>query len=293
MQYQEYKIEHKEILDKIANKKLYDYILSNLQSSLFSIGFSDEFIDYFVNNFSELDFEDFYNKFGEELTEIYDIGFFQKIVPKYFNKEVIPHIPESNTILDLGCGTGILIHSLSNSQKFKNLIGIDINKYPEWEQFNSPKIEFKIIAENEFEDFLKKTQPDNIILTWTLHHMDCEEQSRYLKEIFKIINTSSRLIILEDSYSEKLPPKNGKIIYNSFKELNPSERKIVMSVYDWIANRILARRKSVPIPFGYRTLEEWQNLCEGIGYKTIEKVFIGFPDKRDINTPQSFLIVEK
>lgn len=293
MQYQEYKIEHKKILDKIANKKLYDYVMNNLQSSLSSIGFSDEFVNYFVNNFSGLDFEDFYNKFGEEISKVYDIGFFQKIVPEYFNKEVIPHIPESNIILDLGCGTGILIHSLSNSQKFKKLIGIDINKYAEWEQFKNPKIEFKIIAENEFGDFLKKTQPDNVILTWTLHHMDYEEQSRYLKELFKIINVGSRLIILEDSYSEKLSPRSGKIIYDSFMELNSSERKTVMSVYDWIANRILARRKSVPIPFGYRTLEEWQNLCEGIGYKTIEKVFIGFPDKRDINTPQSFLIVEK
>ena len=293
MQYQKYKIEHKKILDKIANKKLYGYIMSNLQSSLFSIGFSDEFIRYFVNNFSELDFEDFYNKFGEEISKIYDIGFFQKIVPEYFSNEVVPHIPESNTILDLGCGTGILIHSLSKSQKFKNLIGIDLNKYVEWEQFKNPKISFKIIMENEFEDFLKKTQPNNVILTWTLHHMDYGEQSRYLKEIFKIINIGSRLIILEDSYAEKLPPRNGKIIYDSFIKLNSSERKIVMSVYDWIANRILARRKSVAIPFGYRTLEEWQNLCEGIGYKTIEKVFIGFPDKRDINTPQSLLIVEK
>lgn len=293
MPYQKYKNEHKEILDKIANKKIYDYVMDNLQSSLSSIGFSDEFVDYFVNNFSELNFEDFYNKFGEEITKVYDIGFFQNIVPEYFNKEVISHIPESNTILDLGCGTGILIHSLSNNQKFKKLIGIDINKYAEWEQFKNPKIEFRIIAENEFEDFLKKTQPDNVVLTWTLHHMNYEEQSRYLKEIFKIINNGSRLIILEDSYSEELLPRSGKIIYDSFMELNSSERKIVMSIYDWIANRILARRKSVPIPFGYRTLEEWQNLCEGIGYKTIEKVFIGFPDKRDINTPQSFLIVEK
>jgi len=75
--------------------------------------------------------------------------------------------------------------------------------------------------------------------------------------------------------------------------LDSSERKIVMSTYDWIANRILARRKSVPIPFGYRTLEDWQKLCKEIGYKTIDKVFIGFPDKRDINTPQSLLIIGK
>jgi len=293
MSFQQYKIEHKEILDKIANKKLYDYIMNNLQSSLSSIGFSDEFIDYFINNFSELDFEDFYDKFGEEIRKVYDIGFFQKIVPDYFSKEVIPHIPKSNIILDLGCGTGILINTLAKSQKFKNLIGIDINKYVEWEQFKNSKIKFNIVKEDKFDNFLKKIQPNNIILTWTLHHMNYDEQSRYLKKIFKIINKGSKLIILEDSYAEKLSPRSGEIINYSFMELNSSERKIIMSTYDWIANRILARKKSMPIPFGYRTLEDWLNLCEGIGYKIIEKVFIGFPDKIDINTPQSLLIVEK
>jgi len=293
MSFKQCKIEHKEILDKIANKKLYDYILSNLRSSLSSIGFSDEFVDYFANNFSELDFEDFYERFSEEIKSVYDIGFFQKIVPDYFSKEVIPHIPESNIVLDLGCGTGILIYTLAKSQRFNELIGIDINKYTEWKQFKNPKIKFEIVKEKEFYNFLKKTQPNNIILTWTLHHMDYDEQSRYLEDIFKIINKGSRIIILEDSYAKQIPPRNGKIIYNSFMKLNSSERKIVMSTYDWIANRILARRKSVPIPFGYRTLEEWQKLCKKIRYKIVDKVFIGFPDKRDINTPQSLLIIEK
>ncbi len=280
-------------MDKISDKKLYNYIIGNLESSLASIGFSNKFINYFKHDFSKLDFKDFYKQFSEEIHEVYDINFFQRIVPDYFNKEVVPHIPESNTILDLGCGTGILLHTIAKNQKLENLIGIDINKYAEWEQFQNPKIKFEIVKENEFKDFLKKTQPDNIILTWTLHHMNYETQPKYLEEIFEISNVGSRLIILEDSYSEQISPRNGQSIHNSFMKLDSSERKTVMSVYDWIANRMLARRKSTPIPFGYRTLEEWQNLCEGIGYKTIEKVFIGFPNKRDINTPQSLLIIEK
>ncbi|PIN75164.1 hypothetical protein COV18_04405 [Candidatus Woesearchaeota archaeon CG10_big_fil_rev_8_21_14_0_10_37_12] len=206
MSYSQYKNEHREILDKIANKKLHDYILSNLQSSLSSIGFSNEFVDYFVNNFSELNFEQFYSKFDEEIKKVYDIGFFQKIVPDYFSKQVIPHIPESNKILDLGCGTGILIHTLAKEQKFQELIGIDINEYPEWKQFINPKVTFKIIKEREFDNFLKKTQPDNIILTWTLHHMEYDEQVRYLTDIFKTMKKGSRIVILEDSYSEKLLP---------------------------------------------------------------------------------------
>lgn len=66
-----------------------------------------------------------------------------------------------------------------------------------------------------------------------------------------------------------------------------------MAIYDWVANRILAKREKVPMPFSYRDLEMWVSLTEKIGFTTITKRFIGFPDNRDINTPQSLLIIEK
>lgn len=284
--------EHREILEKISDDNIYHYIISNINSGLSSIGFSNEFVSYFVDNFRSLNFEEFYKKFDKEITEVYDVGFFQKIVPDYFTKEVIPHIPASKTVLDIGCGTGILMNRLSESQKFDNLIGIDINRYAEWKEFKKNSIKFKVVREREFGNFLEKSKPDNIILTWTLHHMEYQEQIRYLKEIFSTLNDGSRLIVLEDTYTEQFAPKYGENLYESFMQLNPVERKIVMSVYDWIANRILARRQKIPIPCGYRSLEEWQNLCEDIGYKTIDNIFIGFPDKRDINTPQGLFIIE-
>jgi len=293
MSYAQYEKEHRKLLKKIPSKRIYAYMLSNLKASLASIGFSEEFINFFTSNFSKLEFKEFYKKFEEEIKNVYSIGFFQKIVPDYFSKEVIPHIPKSNKILDIGCGTGILIHRLAHKKKFKKLVGIDIHEYPEWRHFKSSKAQFKIVKETAFRAFLKKTQPDNLLLTWTLHHMNYNEQARYLSNTYSLMKTGSRMIILEDSYAENLSPRSGKNTYASFMKLSTSERKVVMSTYDWIANRILARRKNVPIPFGYRTLEEWENLCKAIGYKIVKKVFIGFPANRDINTPQSLLIAEK
>lgn len=293
MSYRELKEEHKNILGRLGDKRVYDYILKNMETSLSSLGFSREFIEYFVGNFSDFDFEGFYDKFGKEIDVVYDEGYYQKIVPEFYSREVVPHIPKTDKILDLGCGTGILVYTLSKEQKFKELIGMDIVVYPEWGYFRNPKIRFEVVKEKGFASFLKELNPDSVVLTYVLHHMDYEEQLRYLGEIFQIIGKGDRLVILEDSYSEKLSPENGEYLCDSFMKFSLSERKLIMSVYDWIANRILARRHFTPIPFGYRTLEEWERVCEEIGYKVIDKVFIGFPDKIDINTPRSLLIIEK
>ena len=76
-------------------------------------------------------------------------------------------------------------------------------------------------------------------------------------------------------------------------EWNPNQRKNIMSVYDWVANRVLAQREKVPIPCAYRTLEEWSNILEKKGFKTVMQKFIGFPNDRDINSPQSLIVAEK
>ena len=123
--------------------------------------------------------------------------------------------------------------------------------------------------------------------------MRYDEQERYLKTIFGIMKPGSKIIILEDSYSEELPPENGEDRWRAFMKWPQDDRRKIMSVYDWVANRVLAKREHVPIPFGYRTMEEWIRLCEEVGFKLNSKKFIGFPSQRDINTPQSLIIFEK
>ena len=287
----DYKVEQKIISDFLANSSLKDFIVANFQESLVSIGFSKKLIDTLTSNLSNLEISRFQSDFSDELEKIYCIGFFQKIVPAYFEQFVIPEIPEGK-VLDVGCGTGILIKKLSEVG-FHDLVGIDINEYPEWQSFSSRGARFEVVSENQFPKFLVEHQPDAITLTWALHHMRYDEQERYLKMIFEKMKDGSKIVVLEDSYSEELHPENSEERWRTFMKWPESARKKIMSVYDWVANRVLAKREHVPIPFGYRTMEEWIKLFTKIGYGLISRKFIGFPDQRDINTPQSLLIFRK
>jgi SAM-dependent methyltransferase len=285
--------EEQEKFYKLISPKLVKYVRDNLSQSLTSINFSKEFVVYLLKHLANLDFPNFYKKFDYELERIYTKGFFQNIVPSYFDKNVIPNIPASNYIIDIGCGTGILAHRLIRQSRFKKIEGIDISTYPEWKLFSSEKVKFKIVPQQDFDKYLSSTPFDNVVLTWSLHHMPYDEQESYLKKLFSHLKTGGTVVILEDSYSEKLKPEFGEDIWKEFMKLSADERRKVMSFYDWIANRVLAKRYAEPIPCTYRTLEEWSKIGEKIGFKTFKTIFIGFPDNRDINTPQSLIVFRK
>lgn len=280
------------IKEFLSDSKLKDFVVKNLKDSLKSIGYSQKTVEDLIELLDKMDIRSFQEKHSEELHEVHSIGFFQKIVPEYFGKYVVPHIPNVNKILDIGCGTGILAHVLSKSRKFKQIIGIDLNEYPEWEEFADSNTEFKIVKQEDFNRFLIDNKPDAIVMTWTLHHMKYEEQENYLKNIYDLIE-KIKIITLEDAYSENLSPKSDIGVYDSFMAFDKKERNRIMSVFDWIANRVLERRDKVPIPFGYRTVEDWRKLFEKIGFKVKAEEFIGFPENRDVNTPQSLMVIEK
>lgn len=273
-----------------SNLTLTRFIKKNLKKSLKDIGFSQRLITDLVADLSKIDVQSFQQKHSEELKSVYAIGFFRKLVPDYFQKYVLPEIDTKGILLDIGCGQGVLAKRIAGKMKIKKIIGIDIIRYPEWKDFESNNIEFRVVKEKNFENFINSLKIDQIVLTWTLHHIEYDAQIRYLKMLCNSISKNKKIIILEDSFSETQKPLEGADKCKEFVKLSIDKRKKVMAIYDWVANRILAQRHKIPLPFTFRSLEEWSILLKRIGFTTVRRKFIGFPKKRDINTPQSLLV---
>lgn len=176
---------------------------------------------------------------------------------------------------------------------FPRVCGIDIHEYPEWKDKKLSEATFKVVEEAGVSAYLKELKPDAMVLTWTLHHMDYNEQVRYAKMIADSLTLGAQLVMLEDSYSETIKPKYGQGLHNAFMSWSVEKRQEIMAIQDWLANRILAQRGSVPMSFGYWTLEGWAELFSDAGFSVAHATYLGFPKDRDINNPQSLLVMEK
>ncbi len=281
------------VRDVLSDQKLKNFIVPSLRESMTYLGFSEPLISEFLDNIEALDLPLFIEKHKEELTRVQLHHFFDELVPMYFDSYVIPEVPTKGKVFDLGCGRGTLMQCLADRGTNEEIVGMDISEAPEWASLRSENMRFEVVQEDNFLPFLEKEQPDIVTVTWVFHHMEFDQQKRYLESLYKVLKKGAVLVVLEDSYSEILPPESGRDRYELFMQLSVEERQKVMGAYDWIANRVFSMRTTMPVPFGYRTLEDWKVVFEEAGFTVTKTRFLGFPEHRDVNTAQSVLVVGK
>lgn len=101
------------------------------------------------------------------------------------------YLPNNGTIIDLGCGQGIICKFLAKSQK-RNIVGVDSNAkiLPKSEIKN-----LKFISADVTKYPIKKAE--GVILSDVLHHIDVKYQKKLLIDISKSLKSKGVLVIKE------------------------------------------------------------------------------------------------
>jgi 2-polyprenyl-3-methyl-5-hydroxy-6-metoxy-1,4-benzoquinol methylase len=98
-------------------------------------------------------------------------------------------VPDNKTILDCGCGSGIIAHLLSRNAK--SVAGVDVRK--ECIDFCNKKIEGNF-KQADLKDFDLDEKFDVIICSDVIEHFHPEEREKVLRNLDRHLNTRGTLI---------------------------------------------------------------------------------------------------
>lgn len=158
------------------------------------------------------------------------------LIAKTFDKE----LKSSMKVLDIGCGTGVVVKRLDEIFKFKKIEGCDIENYL------LEKIDFKIQKQISKLPYSKRVF-DVAMFNDVLHHTDYKNQENIIRESMRV---SKNVLIFE---------------------LIPNK---INMIGDKLLNRI--HNPNMEIPFTYRSPSEWIKLIKEIGFK-IKKIKVKRP----------------
>jgi len=251
---------------------------------------------------------DFYGKLlKENKTEDIDQDFKKDMLAQLIEKE----LSAAETILDFGCGKLAFLKNIGdNNKNIQKLIGVDSKSQP-----NLDGLDSRISFERDLE-VVTEASVNLAIIKMVLHHIESDVAiAEILQNIQKTLKPGGRLIIFEESFSchsersgaesrnlLRLDPStssgadfaqddicNVKKYLAGFKlelaeeatadflKLNNEEKKQYLFLNDWLIN---LQNKYMPWAGQYKSMEDWVELVESVGFSSVEKHFIGAIAKR-------------
>lgn len=115
---------------------------------------------------------------------------------------IFDHIPKTGTVLEVGCGIGVVVNYLSLKLPGANFVGLDIDK-------KKLNIALKTSSEKSNTNFLLQDATlsipscTGIILSDFLHHLPYDKHSEYLQSTFNAIEPGGVLLIIEADPASK------------------------------------------------------------------------------------------
>ena len=146
-------------------------------------------------------------------------------------------LPNSGLILDFGCGDGIFANSIASIRKNCRILGIDLdeNKVSLANLSAQSNASFAVgnVTNIEIDNLVKckESHAKCVLVNDVLHHMNNDDQSKYISCVYDSLVDEGLLILKEVDYQDRLEE-----FWTTFwdKRLYPSDQLNFHTINEWI-----------------------------------------------------------
>ena len=243
--------------------------------------FADEFFAYLKQNIrGETSNKEINKYYKRKLKEYLDGGLVLEKPGDMFLEIMEGELQDVETILDFGCGKLTFLKNIAeNNKNIKKLIGMDSKSQPDLESLD-PRIEFVRSLEG-----VADASVDLAVIKLVLHHLENEQQAKDIfTEIKRVLRPNGKLIVFEESFPDAVCEtseiKNYLAKFNlemsevteDFLRLSKENKIKFLFLNDWLMN---LQNAYMPWTFQYKSMEEWKELIESVGFHEKESHFLG------------------
>ncbi len=171
---------------------------------------------------------------------------------------IASYLPKSGTVIDLGCGHGLLSATLAHASQDLKVKAVDHDEL----RINSAKRSFSEFTNLDFStaDITQSgvlTDANGLAIIDTLHYFSFSEQEELLRKIAQQIARGTRLVIREVE-----PARSRSRYYSGW-------RSWANQLYEKCATGMGFTRSKRGTKHFFRSAAEWERLLKGLGFEVM------------------------
>lgn len=139
------------------------------------------------------DFLKLYKNYSNSLRGLFYIPLRYLIMPM---EQISFNLPKKGTVLDIGCGDGLVALYIAQKGKGRKVVGVDTNA----KRLKNAKIAAKNVRNLSYERksaLSLGSKIDGAVMSDFLHHIPKEQHSKLLKSVYNNLSTGGKLVIKE------------------------------------------------------------------------------------------------